>query len=500
VSFAEVDRDNALFLASGEPETLDPAKWLFGPESAIGDLYSGLVRLDTNLRPIPDLAERWEISDDGTVYTFYLRRDVTFHNGKSFTAQDVKYSWERALRPETESNTAPTYMGDIIGASEVAAGEADEISGLRILDDHTLEVTLDARKDYFLYKLAYSVSWIVDSETVDEIETAPNGTGPFMLSSYDKDEALVLARYPNYHLGDVSLEYVVYLINPGFSQRLYEAGDIDLTYINEDLVDRANDPSDPLYGTVYEINGLCTDSVLFDVSQPPFDDLLVRRAFALAIDKERYIEVVEGERGVMARGLYPPGLPGHNPDAVPLGYDPEEALQSLNESSYGGPASLPEVVMTVSGAGLGVRPSAAVLIQMWEDALGVTIGVEQLEFDSYYDEIYAGDHGQILFRGWCADYPDPENFADVLFHSGSLQNFGHYNNPEVDALLEEARSGDSFETRLALYQEIEQTLIDDAVAVFTSHSQTYYMVMKPYVHGYASTAIGVAQNMNVSID
>ncbi len=495
-----VERENALFLPSGEPRTLDPAKWLGSAGGIIGDLFSGLVQLDTNLQPIPELAESWDISPDGRTYTFHLRQGVTFHDGRPFTAEDVKYSWDRAADPQTESNTALTYLGDIVGVPEVLNGEADEISGLKVVDDQTLEITLDAPKSYFLSKLAYPTSWIVDRQTIDAIEESPNGTGPFMLAKYDEGEVIILARNPNYHRGFVPLEYIVYMIFPGPSIRLYESGEIDRIYIDEDLLDRAKDPEDPLFGSVQDINELCTNYVIFDFGRPPFDDPLVRRAFALAIDKERYNEVIAEGRGVIARGLYPPGLPGYNPDARPISYDPAAAREALQTSTYGGSASLPEITFTTSGAGRDLGSADALLIDMWRETLGVEITVEQIDSESYLEEIYAGNHGQLMYQGWCADYPDPENFADILFHSESKTNHGKYSNSELDEMLERARAESDLDTRLALYREIEQILIDDVAAGFVSHSRAYYLVTKPYLHGLRATPVEVAQHMNVSIE
>lgn len=494
-----VDRKNSLFLVSGEPSTFDPGIWLSSASGMVGNLFSGVVRLDTNLQPIPDLADRWEISPDGKIYTFYLQQGVTFHDGKPFTARDVKYSWERAISPELGSDTALTYLGDIVGVSEVANGEATEISGVRIINDYVIEVTLESPIAYFLPKLSYPVSWIVDEETIDQIEEAPNGTGPFRLVKYDKGEVIVLERNPNYHGGFVSLEYIVFLINPGPAGRLYEAGEIDLIGITDDLLDRATDPGDPLYGNVQSNNGLCTTIVRFDMIQPPFDDLLVRKAFVQAIDKVRYNDILTEGKGVIADGLFPPGLPGYNPDLSPMGFNPENARKSLSESSYGGPEGLPEVVYTIRGYGTGVGKSAAFLVQMWEEVLDVKVVVEQINYRNYLDELFAGNHGQILDGGWCADYPDPENFADLLYHSGSQQNLSNYSNPEVDALLEQARIEFDIQARLALYHQIEQILIDDAAGLFTFHSQAYYLVLKPYVIGYNAAPIGVAQLMNISI-
>jgi len=494
-----VVREQALFLAAGEPTTLDPAKWHFGPDSVMGDLFSGLVKLDTSLQVIPDLAENWTVSPDGRVYTFELRQDVTFHNGKQFTAQDVKYSWERACDPSTESDTVETYLGDIQGVAQVISGDMKDISGVKVLNDFTLEVTLDEPKAYFPYKLAYVTSWIVDSETIDEIENAPNGTGPFKLVRHDEEELIILARNDNYYRGFVNLEYVVYLIYQGPSIRLYESGDIDLVYVNEDLVERAEDPLDPLFGNVQPFSDLCTSYVVYDVTRPPFDEFMVREAFTKAIDKDRFNDVSEEGKGVIANGLYPPGLPGYNQNVEPITFNPDQARASLNASSFGGPAGLPEIVFTIAGEGGDLYPADAILLQMWEEVLGVSIVVEQIDYESFYDEIYAGNHGQLLTLGWCADYPDPENFADVLFHSGSEKNNSRYSNAELDSLLETARSMTDVEARLALYQDIEQSIIDDMPVAFLMHNRPYYLITKPYVLGYKTIPIGVAQLMNVSI-
>jgi oligopeptide transport system substrate-binding protein len=122
-----------------------------------------------------------------------------------------------------------------------------------------------------------------------------------------------------------------------------------------------------------------------------------------------------------------------------------------------------------------------------------------LDFDSFYDELYSGDHGQIVSSGWCADYPDPENFAE-LFHSASIQNQGNYSSPDVDALLEEARTEPDTGLRLRLYQQVQQMLIDDSAAIFLSHSEAYYLVTKPYLQGYIAAPINVPQHMNLRFE
>ena len=175
-------QETVLNLYGIDPLTLDPA--VAGEMTShqyITQLFSGLVCLDDNLEPAPDIAQSWQVSDDGKTYTFYLRDDVSFHDGRGVKAEDFKYSWQRACDPTTGSLTAATYLGDIIGVREVIAGEAEEISGVRVVDDYILEVTIDAPKSYFLSKLTYSTALVVDRANVEsggEWWRNPNGTGP----------------------------------------------------------------------------------------------------------------------------------------------------------------------------------------------------------------------------------------------------------------------------------------------------------------------------------
>jgi ABC-type transport system substrate-binding protein len=171
-----------------------------------------------------------------------------------------------------------------------------------------------------------------------------------------------------------------------------------------------------------------------------------------------------------------------------LPYDPEAARRLLAASKYG--SDLPPIVYTDAGIGSYVSGDVAALADMWQKNLGVTITVENLEPDYFFDSIYSGNHGQLFGGGWCADYPDPENFADALFHTGAQQNLGGYSNPELDALLEGARVEQDVTKRMALYQQAEQLIVDEAPVLFTTHSLSYQLV-KPYVKGYIFTPIDV---------
>jgi oligopeptide transport system substrate-binding protein len=219
----------------------------------------------------------------------------------------------------------------------------------------------------------------------------------------------------------------------------------------------------------------------------------------MAFNRDQYIDIVTQNNALPAKGVLPPGLPGYNTDLKGLPYDPAKARQLLAESKYGGADRLPPIVYTAGGFGGDVGGSVSALAQMWQQNLGITITVENVEPDKYSDLIHTGQHGQLFSGGWCADYPDPENFVDALFHTGAQQNEGHYSNPQVDALLEQARTEQDVAKRMQLYQQAEQLIVDDAAALFTTHSLSHVLV-KPYVQGYVLTPIDVPLERYLSID
>ena len=494
-----IARAQRLVLLSSEssnPREYDPAT-----THGIGDelVFSGLVSLDPQLKLIPDLAEAWQ-TDDGVTYTFRLRRNARFHNGRPVIAQDFIYSWERAANSKTKSDTVLTYLGDIVGVKEMRAGKADHIAGIEALDDYTLQVTIDAPKPYFLLKLTYPTAYVLDRENVEsgaDWYRTPNGTGPYRLIRWERMRQVTYERNDNFYLAPPAIQYVTVNLS-GTGVRLYETGSIDIASVGRYDLARVLDPQNPLNPDLRFTPNLCTSYVTFDVKQPPFDDLKVRQAFGLAFHRQQYIEVVLRGIGLPAKGVLPPGMPGYNLDLKGLAFDPARARQLLAESKYGG-GRLTPLVYTTSGSGSDVGATIAAKIQMWQQTLGVQITVENLEPDRYSDELAAGRHGQIIGKGWCADYPDPENFLDALFHTGAEQNQGHYSNPQVDALLEQARIELDVAKRIRLYQQVEPIIVNDVPAVFTVHSVTYRLV-KPHIQGYVLTPMSIPITLYLRID
>jgi oligopeptide transport system substrate-binding protein len=488
-----VPLDKAIVYSGGESTNLrdyDPATTYSSGDKLV---FSGLVSFDPRLNLTPDLAQTWDVSDDGMVYTFHLRDNARFHDGRSVTAGDVVYSWERAASPELKSDTVLTYLGDIVGVREMFEGKSDHINGLKAIDDHTLQVTIDAPKPYFILKLTFPTAFVVDKKNVESGEEwvrKPNGTGPYRLKEWQSNEYIVYEANQDFYLGAPSIPYVVEKLFAGSDLRLFETGDVDVAGVGIDDVDRMLDPTEPLHSQLVTGVDLCTGFVVFDATKPPFDDVNVRKAFSMAFDRQRYIDVVMRGKALPAIGPFPPGLPGFNYQLQGLPYDPAKARELLKQSKYGGPQGLPPIVYTNGGIGSYVSPDVAAMAEMWEQNLGVTLKIENIDYNYYYQQIYSGNHGQIFSGGWCADYPDPENFADVLFHSGSNQNQGGYSNPELDKLLEQARVEQDVTRRIAMYQQAEQMIVNDAPVLFTTHSLSY-QVVKPYVKGFVFTPITV---------
>ena len=515
---AELADDQIFVLPGGVPPTMDPH--ISGDATSHGyvvEIFSGLMVYDPDLNLMPDLAESYEVSEDGLVYTFKLREEAQFQDGKSIRTEDFKWSLERACDPATGSPTADTYLGDIVGCRDKLQGKADEVEGVKVIDDLTLELTIDEPKGFFLAKMSYPTAYVLDRENVESGGatwfTEPNGSGPFVLEEFIPDEGLILlTRNDNYYRDPKpTLERVVYLIdvpiNPmtGYEDGLSSLGFPDgITYdsipIGISDLGRATDPNNPLSQEFVSTNALSVFYIGFNVNKPPFDDVKVRQAFNLALDKRRMVRLVFQDTVPVANGIVPPNMPGYqNPDLSDYEFDPERALELIAESSYEDVSELPDITLNVSGTGGAVGPVIEAIIESYKTNLGIEIAVEQAPWAEFLDDLNRPDMPYQLYQlGWTADYPDPQDFLEILFHSDSAQNHGNYSNPELDALLDQARGTPDVEERLALYQQAEQMILDDAAWIPIYFSVDNWLV-KPYVQNFTIPPIQVPIFQYVSI-
>ncbi len=489
-----LSQEKTLFLLGSDPEPqeLDPATATTSAQDYVGYLFSGLVRLSPQLQIQPDLAESWTISPDGVVYTFVLRPGLSFSSGKPITAQIVKDSWERTADPEVKSTTAATYLGDILGLKDKLDGKANQIAGLKVIDERTLEVTLDGPKPYFLAKLAYPTAYIYNvAQAAADPEGwmwKPDASGPYTLKEYKESESLLLEQNKNYPTPP-AIPSVAFNLNPGGSAiSLYEEGSLDILYLGTDAAERVRRTDDPLHAEWQSTTMLCTSMVQVNNTLPPMDDPNVRKAFALAVDRDTYIERLTNNLDIPAVSVLPPAMPGFTPENQADAFDPEAAKKALQQSGYAN--NLPPITLNAMGYGDSEREDVAALVEMWRAALGVEVQVEYLE-PSKFTESARQLHGQLVWYGWCADYPDPENFLDVLYHTDSNFNVAGYTNPELDTLLEQARVELDPTKRLGLYQQAEHILLSDYATIPVMHN-VYDVLVKPRIQGFVLSPMHTA--------
>jgi oligopeptide transport system substrate-binding protein len=511
---AEVASDAIIEAPSGgvfrrvwsDPPTLDPALVTDTTSSGIVvEIFSGLVALSTDLQLVPDLAESWEISADGTVYTFTIRADATFHDGKPVTAQDFKWSLERAANPRTASPVADTYLNDLVGIDDVIEGRTTEIAGIQVIDERTLQITIDAPKAYFLAKLTYPTAYVLDRENVEAGGSTwtdnPNGTGPFTLKEYRIGERIVLERFEGYTRGGNGVDTIVMNLAGGQQMAMYENDEIDLTGVGLFDLERILDPSEPLNSELVVAPPDFNISYIgFNAQMAPFDDVNFRMALNHAIDKELIANEVLSQLVTPAYGILPPGFPGYNPELEGLTYDPDRALQLLQDSQYADPATRPRIVVTVPGRGGTIGLDLEVILEMWHQVLGVEVEIQQVEWATYLEDLNKQKYQAFAGLGWEADYPDPQDFLDILFHSNSSLNHGGFSNVEVDALLEEARVEPDAVKRVALYRDAERLIVEGAAWVPLWFQGERHVLIKPYVKGYRLTPMIVPKLTQVRIE
>ena len=462
-------RGGVFRLLGSDPTTLDPALTTDSTSyDIVLEIFGGLMRLtdDPNEPIVLDLAESFTVSSDGTVYRFVLREGIEFSDGSPVTASDFKWSWERAALPDTGSPIVKEFLGDIVGINDIVDGNATSADGITVIDDQTLEVKIDRPKPYFIAKLTYPVTFVVNQENIEtggELWTDnPIGTGPFVLKSYEIGVSLVLERNEKYWDTQAYLDEVQFNLAGGSAMAMYENDELDITGIPTSAYERVTDPNEPISREVVDVPpAFVTSYIGFNVEEPPFDDVHFRRALNHAVNKELIAEAVLQNRVRPAYGPIPPGFIGFNPDLEPLGFDVEKAVEELNMSKYADPDSRPRIVLTAPGTGGSPPTWLQAVADMWARNLGVEIEFQEVEWATFLEEV--DNYRLQAFRlAWSPDYPDPHTFVDVLFRSDSTINQTQYSNAEVDALLDEATTEPDPAKRIQLYQQAEQIIVDEA--------------------------------------
>jgi oligopeptide transport system substrate-binding protein len=467
-----------------DPPTLDPTRATDNASGQIIEqLFSGLVSLNQELDVIPELAQSWEMLGGGEEWVFHLREDARWSDGHPVTAGDFVYAWRRILNPAFGSGVA-SYLYDIKGARAYHQGQLSgpEKIGVQAPDPSTLLVKLEGPTGYFPLLLAQVMLYPVPRHAVEahgenwtQLEHMVTN-GPFRLECWEPGHSMILTRNPDYpgeFTGNV--ERVTLILNKDKAAdqtALYEADHLDLAYLwPSPEGDRLRQRH---AGEYFSGPSLYTQYIGFNVNQPPFGDPRVRRALAMATDKETLAsETLAGYDFPATGGLIPPEMSGHSP-GIGLPYDPERARALLAEAGYPDGRGFPEV-QGMTNPGHKKLACDALRIQ-WRHNLGIDIVWQSLEWSHLLERLYQ-EPPPLFAVGWGADYPDPDNALRMSTHS----QWTGWHNPTYEQLLEEAKYIADREKRMALYQQADGILIEDAAIVPIYYGRNH-MLIKPWVH------------------
>ncbi len=478
-----------------DPPTLDPAYSTDTSSAAIVlHIYDGLVRFDPEtMDVIPAVAESWEISEDGLDYVFHLKRGVKFHNKREVKAEDFKYSFERVLSPKTGSPRT-WVLEPILGSLEFMEGNADNLYGVNVIDDYTLKIRLEKPFAPFLAQLCMEAASAVPVEEVErwgeDFTSHPVGCGPYRFVEWNHDINVKLEAFDEYYDRVPQLKSVEYVVVPDVSvaYQKYLAGELDL--LNEippgqlkATVDRYPDEVKvwPVL-TIYYLG--------FNHSKPPFkDNLKLRQAICYAIDRESICQVIQEGAATPAKGILPPGIPGHDPTIEGYEFDLDRAESLLEEAGYPQGMGLPPITLWYNTNEHHER--VAQFVQSNLKKIGVEVKLKSLDWAAYL-QACENNEPEFYRLGWVADYPDADNFLYILLHSsqtGASGNYSRYSNPHFDRLVEDARVTSDPQKRISLYTEADRLATRDA-AWAVIYYQSEQMMIKPKWKGLVLPAQG----------
>lgn len=483
---------HALRMSWREPETLDPVMAEFEWSTRVIDqLFCGLVDLTPELDVVPNVAYSWDVLEAGHKYVFHLRDDVKWSDGTPVTAGDFEYAWKRALQPAYNLSLTD-LLEDIKGAKAFHRGETSNPDDVAIwaLDEFTLVVELDEPNGYFLYLIpqffpmprhvidAHGEAWAEPGNIVTN--------GPFILDAWLSGQSMILSRNPRYHdsfTGNIHRVELCLIPSMLAQLSLYDAGSLDLFDIWTLPLqerDRARQQHAAEYISLPELS---TFFLVFDVSQPPFNDVRVRRAIALATDKEKLANVIM--RGCVAPatgGLIPPGMPAHS-SGIGLPFDPDRAKQLLVEAGYfNGNVQEYSSVDAILPRG-ALIPYSDSLRKQWMETLGVDIRWQAVELASFSNRVKGQLPGMFLM-GWMPDCPDPGS----LLRANRIQQYTHWRSERFANLVEKAGQTTDQADRMYLYREADRLLIEEASVVPLTYGRSLQLV-KPWVKNYSTSPI-----------
>jgi oligopeptide transport system substrate-binding protein len=496
-----------------EPQDLDPQQVQGTPElHLIEALFEGLLSEDPkDCHPEPGLAKSWEISPDGLTYTFHLRENIKWSDGVPITANDFLLSWKRMISPNFASQYAYLVYNFVKNAKDYYDGKITDFSqvGFKAPDERTLVVTLSGPTPFLLKIIANHYAWhavpihtVLKYGALDERSTAwtrPGNMvsdGPFMLKEWLPQKRIVVVRNPNYwDAATVKLDEVDFYPTDDIAaeERMFRSGQIDITTeVPHSKIEpyKRDHPDelhiDPFLGVYY---------YRCNVTVPPLNDKRVRKALAIAIDRESLIRdvVLGGERPAYAVSY--PGTAGYAPRAQITG-TLDDARRLLAEAGYPGGRGMP-TIQFIYNTNDNHKQIGEAIQEMWRKELGVNIELQNQEWKVYLDNQHTQNY-QLQRAGWIADYEDPHVFLEI-WETGNGNNDTLWSNAEYDKLLHEALQAKDETERYAIYQKMDAILVDE-VPVIPIYYYTRVYLMNPKVRGYWPTLLDTHPFKYISLE
>ncbi len=479
---------------------------------AINMVFTGLIEFDQNLNLRPELAQSYSVGPDGVTYTFKLRPNLLFSDGTPLTSKDVVYSIDRALQPATKSPVAGTYLNLVKDSDKLLAGKIKTIIGDSLLtpDDNTVVIVTNKKAAYFLNALTYQDSYVVEKKLIDQygvnftdhLSDGAGGSGPWMVKKYARGQEIDFVPNPRYYGPKPQLKEVIF---PFYKDRTtlykaYQTGATDNAFVPSAQLAQAKQ----LTNEFHSFPELAVSYYTMNYLVKPFDNIKVRQAFALALNKDAIVHAVYKDTDIATNHMVPQGMPGYNanlkgPDGTSSTKgNPILAKQLLTQGLQEDGMTLASLgtvsVYSSSSGSADLRNEFAAEQQMWQSALGVTIKFVDEDFNKLTsDTINATNNPKGIAMwglGWGADYPDPQDFTTLQVDKGSPQNNMNYgqntsaNSADQQAVQQQLETADAISSsnRMQQYYDLEQKLVNDVVWIPT-YQQAEQEVEKPCIVG-----------------
>ncbi len=485
---ADISRKDTLNINIGtEPPTLD---WSLATDvtsfTIIENIMDGLAAFDKKYEPVPALAQSWRVSEDGRTYTFKIREGVLWSDGVPLRAGDFLYSWKRILKPETAGSYA-YFLFDIKNARKFNSGEIKDFSkvGVKVLDERTLTVTLEKPKAYFLSLVTFMSTFPMRKDIVEKYGTrwteAANivTLGPYRLKEWKHHKEVLIEEYKDYWGEKPKSAKKVKMImneNPVSTLALYESGELD--FLDSKGIPLLEVPRVMKLPDFKQSIVFRNNYIGFNTKKAPFDNPLVRKAFASSIDRESLAGLLQGA-GVPVTSWIPIDMLAHNP-RIGIPFDAQKARKFLEMAGYPGGKNFPKTSFLYPDTGNN-RIVAEAFQSMWKEYLGIEVKLVNQEWAVYLSTLRT-DPPSVFRAGWQADFPDPHNFMN-LFECGSGNNRTRWCDPEYDRLVEKAAGILDRGQRTDLYNSAQRILMETGVPIVPYLNSVQQNMIKPYVKG-----------------